>query len=68
MQKIHIANSDEPVACYILDVVISAGYHVKPGQGTRFGIWVTWRLNAFPIGSAMTKAVYVICAYFLLFL
>ena len=29
MQKMHIANSDKPVAFYSLDVVISVGYRVK---------------------------------------
>ena len=29
MQKMHIANSDKPVAFYNLDVIISVGYRVK---------------------------------------
>jgi len=39
MQKIHIANSDKPVAFYNLDVIISVGYRVKSKQGTQFRIW-----------------------------
>jgi hypothetical protein len=29
MQKLHIANSDKPIAFYNLDVIISVGYRVK---------------------------------------
>ena len=39
MQKMHIAHSDKPTACYSLDVIISVGYRVKSTQGTRFRIW-----------------------------
>lgn len=39
MQKMHIANSDKPVAYYSLDVIISVGYRVKSKQGTKFRIW-----------------------------
>ncbi len=41
MQKMHIANSDKPVAFYNLDVIISVGYRVKSQQGTQFRIWAT---------------------------
>ncbi len=41
MQKMHIANSDKPVAFYNLDVIISVGYRVKSEHGTRFRIWAT---------------------------
>ncbi len=47
MQKMHIANSDKPVAYYSLDVVISVGYRVKSQQGTQFRIWATQRLKDF---------------------
>jgi hypothetical protein len=33
MQKMHIANSDRPVAFYDLDVVISVGYRIKSERG-----------------------------------
>jgi len=36
MQKMHIANSDKPVAFYNLNVIISVGYRVKSKQGTQF--------------------------------
>ena len=39
MQKMHIANSDKPIALYNLDVIISVGYRVKSKQGTQFRIW-----------------------------
>lgn len=41
MQKMHIANSDRPVAFYNLDVIISVGYRVKSKRGTQFRIWAT---------------------------
>lgn len=41
MQKMHIPNSDRPVAFYSLDVIISIGYRVKSLRGTQFRIWAT---------------------------
>ena len=41
MQKMHIPNSDKPVAFYNLDVIISVGYRVKSQYGTQFRIWAT---------------------------
>lgn len=41
VQKMHIPNSDKPVAFYNLDVIISVGYRVKSKQGTQFRIWAT---------------------------
>ena len=46
MQKLHIANSDKPVALYNLDVIISVGYRVKSIQGTQFRQWAT-KINPF---------------------
>ncbi|HOG20485.1 MAG TPA: virulence protein RhuM/Fic/DOC family protein [Salinivirgaceae bacterium] len=45
MQKMHIANSDKPVAFYNLDVIISVGYRVKSQRGTQFRQWATQRLK-----------------------
>lgn len=47
MQKMHIANSDKPVAYYSLDVIISVGNRVKSRQGSQFRIWATQRLKEF---------------------
>ncbi|MCB0027784.1 MAG: virulence RhuM family protein [Anaerolineales bacterium] len=47
MQKMHIANSDKPVAVYNLDVIISVGYRVKSHRGTQFRIWATGTLREY---------------------
>jgi prophage maintenance system killer protein len=47
MQKVHIANSDKPVALYSLDVIISVGYRVKSKRGTQFRIWANKVLKEF---------------------
>lgn len=39
VQKMHIANSDKPVAFYNLDIIISLGYRVNSKRGTQFRIW-----------------------------
>ena len=41
VQKVHIANSDKPVAFYNLDVIISVGYRISSVRGTQFRIWAT---------------------------
>jgi prophage maintenance system killer protein len=41
MQKMHIANSDKPVAYYDLDVIISVGYRIKSERGVQFRRWAT---------------------------
>ena len=41
VQKMHIANSDKPVALYNLDMIISVGYRVNSIRGTQFRIWAT---------------------------
>ena len=45
VQKMHIANSDKPVALYNLDVIISVGYRVKSQRGIQFRQWATQRLK-----------------------
>jgi len=45
MQKMHIANSDRPVAFYDLEVIISVGYRIKSPQGVQFRRWATRRLK-----------------------
>ena len=51
MQKMHIANSDKPVAYYNLDVIISVGYRVKSKQGTQFRQWATQRLKDYLVNG-----------------
>lgn len=41
VQKMHIPNSDKPVAFYSLDAIISVGYRVNSRRGTEFRIWAT---------------------------
>ena len=36
MQKMHIANSEQPVSFYSLDVIIPVGYRVKSLRSTQF--------------------------------
>jgi hypothetical protein len=60
MQKMHIANSDKPVAFYNLDVIISVGYRVKSKQGTQFRIWATrvlkdYLLKGYAINNRMNR-------------
>jgi len=47
MQKMHIANSDKPVAFYSLDVVISVGYRVKSNRGVEFRKWANTVLKQY---------------------
>jgi len=47
MQKMHIANSDKPVAFYNLDVIISVGYRVKSFRWTKFRIRATHKLKEY---------------------
>jgi hypothetical protein len=60
MQKMHIANSDKPVALYNLDVIISVGYRVKSKQGTQFRIWANtilkdYLLKGYSINNRMNR-------------
>jgi Virulence protein RhuM family len=60
MQKMHIANSDKPVALYNLDVIISVGYRVKSKQGTQFRIWANtilkdYLLKGYAINNRMNR-------------
>lgn len=49
VQNLHFPNSDKPVKCYSLDIIISVGYRVKSIRGTQFRIWATQRLREFSI-------------------
>jgi len=47
VQNLHFPNSDKPVKCYSLDVIISVGYRVKSHRGTQFRIWATQRIREY---------------------
>lgn len=47
MHFLHNANSDRPVACYSLDVIISVGYRVKSKRGVEFRRWATGVLKRY---------------------
>ena len=60
MQKMHIPNSDKPVAFYSLDVIISVGYRVKSKQGTQFRIWANsvlkdYLLKGYSLNNRMNR-------------
>ena len=38
---LHIANSDKPVACYGLDIVLAVGYRTNSAKAIAFRRWVT---------------------------
>ena len=41
VQKMHIANSDKPVALYSLDIILAIGYRTNSGRAIEFRKWVT---------------------------
>lgn len=49
MQKMHVANSDKPVAFYSLDVIVSVGYRVNSHKATKFRQWATRILKEYLI-------------------
>lgn len=49
VQKMHIPNSDKPVAFYSLDVIISVGYRVKSQNGIIFRRWANKILKDYMI-------------------
>ncbi len=56
VQKMHIANSDKPVAFFSLDVIISVGYRVKSQRGVQFRQWATQVLKHYLVkGYALNQ-------------
>lgn len=47
MQKMHIANSDKPVAFYSLDVILSVGYRTNSIEAINFRRWATKILRGY---------------------
>jgi hypothetical protein len=49
MQKMHIANSDKPVAFYSLDVILAVGYRTSSKTAIEFRKWATQKLKDYLI-------------------
>lgn len=47
VQKMHVANSDKPVAFYNLDVILAIGFRIKSKRGIIFRRWATSVLKQF---------------------
>ena len=46
VQKMHIANSDKPVAFYSLDMILAVGYRANSSRAIEFRKWATKTLRA----------------------
>lgn len=58
MQKMHIANSDKPVAFYSLDVILSVGYRTNSKVAIDFRKWATQTLREYLVqGYTINKKV-----------
>lgn len=62
VQKMHIANSDKPVAFYNLDIIILLGYRVNSKRGTQFRIWATRVLRRHIDDNALVALTLMIAA------
>jgi len=49
VQKMHIANSDKPVAFYSLDIILSVGYRTNSAQAIEFRKWANKILKEYII-------------------
>jgi len=58
VQKMHIANSDKPVAFYSLDIILAVGYRTNSSQAIQFRKWATKTLkNHITKGYTVNKKV-----------
>lgn len=51
MQKMHSANSDKPVVCYSLDVILGIGYRTNSKVAIEFRQWATKTLRQYIVGG-----------------
>ena len=49
VQKMHIANSDKPVAFYSLDIILAVGYRTNSSKAIKFRKWATKILKEYLI-------------------
>ncbi|MEK7066489.1 MAG: virulence protein RhuM/Fic/DOC family protein [Patescibacteria group bacterium] len=56
VQKMHIANSDKPVATYSLDIILAVGYRANSARAIEFRKWATKTLRSYIVdGFAINK-------------
>ena len=56
VQKMHIANSDNPVKFYSLDIILAVGYRTNSSSAIEFRKWATSVLNKYLLnGYAINK-------------
>ncbi len=56
VQKMHIANSDKPVAFYSLDMILAVGYRANSARAIEFRQWATKTLRGYIVdGFAVNK-------------
>lgn len=56
VQKMHIANSDKPVAFYSLDILLAVGYRANSSRAIEFRQWATKTLRGYIVdGYAVNK-------------
>lgn len=57
VQKMHIANSDKPVATYSLDIILAVGYRANSAKAIKFRQWATDTLRKYLVdGYAINKS------------
>jgi prophage maintenance system killer protein len=56
VQKMHIPNSDKPVALYSLDVILAVGYRTNSKKAILFRIWATKTLREYLVKGIVINA------------